>query len=382
MEIRPFQLPYSQSAVQDLRERLACTRWPDTIPGSGWEYGFELEYLQSICQYWREKFDWKAELDRLSRLRHLQYTTGDKTIHFVYQPGRGPAPIPILLLHGWPGSFLEMLKLLPRLSDPASYGGDPADSFEVVIVSLPGFGFSSRPRERGMDTLRMSDLFAELMNELGHERFACHGGDFGGAIGSWLARRHPAKIMGLHLSYTFQDYHPGLHPGTVTSEEEERFLMDTGHWDRQFGGYDHLQSRTPQTIAYGLNDSPAALAAWILEKFRDWSDCNGDLAKRFTWNELLTNVTLYWMTETIHSSCRLYFEQRSAPLYLAPGERIEVPCGIAHFPKEAPFPPRSWIERGYNVQHWMEMSSGGHFPALEEPDALARSICSFFRHFR
>jgi len=382
MAIQSFQLPYSESAVQDLRERLAHTRWPDTIPGSGWEYGFDLAYLQRICRYWREEFDWKAEIGRLSRLHHLQYTAGDQSIHLVYERGRGPAPIPILLFHGWPGSFLEMLKLVPRLTDPASHGGDPADSFDVIVPSLPGFGFSSRPTERGMNTARMADLFATLMSELGYERFASHGGDFGAGVSSWLGRRHAARIIGLHLNYIPGSYRPGLQPSGALSREEQQFLADANRWEEEFGAYDHIQFRTPQTVAYGLNDSPAALAAWILEKFRDWADCDCDLEKRFTWDELLANVTLYWMSETIHSSCRLYFEMRTAPLHLAPGERIEVPCGIAHLPKEAPFPPRTWIERGYNVQHWTEFASGGHFAAMEEPEALAADIRAFFRRFR
>jgi pimeloyl-ACP methyl ester carboxylesterase len=382
MAIQAFQLPYSESAVQDIRERLARTRWPDTIPGSGWEYGFDLEYLQRICRYWREEFDWKAEIERLAHLHHWRYVAGDHLIHFVHERGRGPAPIPILLLHGWPGSFLEMLTLAPRLTDPAAYGGDPFDSFDVIVPSLPGFGFSSRPTERGMNTARMGDLFAELMSELGYERFACHGGDFGAGVSSWLGRRHAERIIGLHLNYIPGSYRPGLKPGAVLSEEEQQFLADADQWEEEFGAYQHMQFRTPQTAAYGLNDSPAALAAWILEKFRDWADCDGDLEKRFTWDELLANVTLYWMTETIHSSCRLYFEMRTAPLHLAQGERIEVPCGFAHLPKEAPFPPRSWIERGYNVQRWTELASGGHFAAMEEPEALAADIRTFFRRFR
>lgn len=382
MSIAAFRPPYSEDAVQDLRERLARTRWPDTIPGSGWEYGFDRDHLQSICRYWRETFDWKAELDRLACFHHKRFRTGDQSIHFVHECGRGPAPVPILLLHGWPGSFLEMLKLVPRLADPAAHGGDARDSFDVVVPSLPGFGFSSRPRERGMDTARMSDLFAELMGELGYPRFACHGGDFGGAVSSWLGRRHPERIIGLHLNYTFRDYRPGLTPGAVLSGEEEQFLRDADQSAQECGAYHHILSRTPQTVAYGLNDSPAALAAWILEKFRDWSDCSGDLETRFTRDELLANVTLYWMSETIHSSCRLYFEQANAPLHLADGERIQVPCGVARFPKESPFPPRSWIERGYNVQRWTAMASGGHFAAWEEPDALAADVRAFFRGFR
>jgi len=382
MTIQPFPLPYSETAVQDLRERLARTRWPDTIPGSGWEYGFDLAYLQRICRYWREEFDWKAEIQRLSLLHHMQYTAGGESIHFVYERGRGPAPIPILLLHGWPGSFLEMLKLVPRLTDPAAHGGDAADSFDVIVPSLPGFGFSSRPAQRGMNTARMADRFAALMSELGYERFASHGGDFGASVSSWLGRRHSARVIGIHLNYIPGSYRPGLRPGAVLGREEEQFLADSKQWDDEFGAYDHIQIRTPQTVAYGLNDSPAALAAWILEKFRDWADCDGDLEKRFTWNELLANVTLYWMTDTIHSSCRLYYEGRMAPLHLEPGERIEVPCGVAHLPKEAPFPPQTWIERGYNVQHWTEIASGGHFAAMEEPEALAADIRAFFRTLR
>jgi pimeloyl-ACP methyl ester carboxylesterase len=382
MAMQTFNLPYSESAVRDLRERLAGTRWPDTIPGSGWEYGFSLEYLQSICRYWREKFDWKAEVEKLSDLHHLQYRTGEQLIHFVHERGKGPATIPILLLHGWPGSFLEMLKILPRLTDPVAHGGDSRDAFDVVAASLPGFGFSSRPGDRGMNTARMSDLFADLMRELGYERFACHGGDFGAGVSSWLARRHPGRITGIHLNYIPGSYRPDLTSGAVIRPEEERFLHGTEQWEQDFGAYSHIQYRTPQTAAVGLNDSPAGLAAWILEKFRDWADCDGNLEKRFTWDELLANITLYWMTETIHSSCRLYFEQRNAPLHLEAGERIVVPCGIAHFPKEAPFPPRTWIERGYNIEHWTEMATGGHFAAMEEPEALATDIRTFFRRFR
>jgi pimeloyl-ACP methyl ester carboxylesterase len=233
-----------------------------------------------------------------------------------------------------------------------------------------------------MNTARMADLFAQLMSELGYEHFASHGGDFGAGVSSWLGRRHPARIIGLHLNYIPGSYRPGLQPGAVINREEQQFLADADQWEEECGAYDHIQFRTPQTAAYGLNDSPAALAAWILEKFRDWSDCDGDLEKRFTWDELLANVTLYWMTGTIHSSCRLYYEMRTAPLHLAQGERIEVPCGIAHLPKEAPFPPRIWIERGYNVQHWSNIAAGGHFAAMEEPEALGADIRTFFRSFR
>lgn len=372
MPIRPFVPPYSEPAVQVLRARLQNTRWPDTIEGSAWDYGFDLDYLQRICRHWRDQFDWKAEIERQSLFHHFQWTDGQDSIHFVHERGRGATPIPILLLHGWPGSFLEMQKLIPLLTD----------SFDVIVPSLPGFGYSSHPSRPGMNTARMADLFAALMSELGYPRFACHGGDFGAGVSSWLGRRYPSRIIGLHLNYIPGSYMPGLAPGAQLSHEEQEFLTDSSRWEEDFGAYSHLQLTTPLTAAYGLNDSPAALAAWILEKFRDWADCEGNLETRFTWDELLANITLYWMTQTIPSSCRLYFEGRKAPLHLEQGERIEVPCGIAHLPKEAPFPPRSWIERGYHIEHWTEFKSGGHFAAMEEPEALAADIRSFFRGLR
>src|SRR5260370_36152349 len=282
MAIQAFELPYSESAVQDLRERIARTRWPDTIPGSGWEYGFDLAYLQRVWRYGWEEVEWKAEIRRMTSLHHMRYIAGNQSIHFVNERGRGPSPIAILLLHGWPGSFLEMLKLVPRLTDPAAHGGEPSDSFDVVVASLPGFGFSSRPTERGMNTAQMADLFAELMTELGYERFACHGGDFGVEVSSWLGRRHAAHIIGLHLNYSPGSYRPGLQPGAALGGEEQQFLADADRWEKEFGAYNHLQFRTPQTVAYGRNDSPPPLAAWILEKFKDWADCDGDLAKRLT----------------------------------------------------------------------------------------------------
>ena len=368
MPIHPFQPLYSNPAITDLRARLKNTRWPDTIASSSWDYGFDLIYLQRICRYWCEEFDWKAEIERQSQLRHFQWINGDDSIHFVYERGRTKQAVPLLLLHGWPGSFLEMLKLVPLLTD----------SFDVIVPSLPGFGYSSRPAAPRMNTSTMADIFAGLMSELGYDRFATHGGDFGAGISSWLGRRYPSRIIGVHLNYIPGSYMPGLAPEAQLTAAEHQFLKDADRWEEDFGAYCHLQLTTPQTVAYGLNDSPAALAAWILEKFRDWADCDGDLERRFTWDELLANVTLYWMTETIHSSCRLYFEGRKAPLHLNQGERIEVPCGIAHLPKEAPFPPRSWIERGYNVQHWTDFKAGGHFAAMEEPEALAQDIKAFF----
>jgi pimeloyl-ACP methyl ester carboxylesterase len=382
MALQPFLIPFSQSALDDLRDRLGRTRWPDQLPGSGWEYGFDLGFLQDICRYWKDEFDWKAQLDRMAAFHHYRYTSDDIGIHFIHERGKGPASIPLILTHGWPGSFLEMMPIIPLLTDPASYGADSSDSFDVVVPSMPGYGFSDRPVVRGMNTFRIAELWAGLMNELGYQHFAAQGGDIGASVSTILGLRHPDRTMGIHLNYIPGSYRPHLEPEANLAPVEEEFLKSAARWNDTSGAYSHIQRTHPLTAAYGLNDSPAALAAWILEKFRDWSDCDGDLYRRFTRDELLTNVTLYWVTETIHSSFRLYYEGRRAPLHFRQGDFVHIPCAITRFPKEEPFPPRDWIERGYNVQHWTEMPRGGHFAAAEEPELLAEDIRAFFRRFR
>jgi pimeloyl-ACP methyl ester carboxylesterase len=233
-----------------------------------------------------------------------------------------------------------------------------------------------------MNTFRIAELWAGLMSELGYERFAAQGGDFGASVSTILGLHYPQRVIGVHLNYIPGSYRPYLEPGAKLDPIEQQFLADMDRWYIDWGAYAHLQRNTPQTGAYGLNDSPAALAAWIVEKFRDWADCEGEVERRFSKDELLSNVTLYWMTETIHSSCRLYYESKKMPLQFQKGDRVSVPCAVAHFPKEAPFPPRAWIERGYNLQHWTEMPQGGHFAAAEEPELLAKDIAAFFGPLR
>jgi len=383
MTITPFTLPYSQAAVADLHARLARTRWPDEIPKSAWQYGADLAYMQSLCGCWLNKFDWKGQIESWSALHHYRYRSESGLgVHFIHERGLGPRPLPLIITHGWPGSFVEMLNILPMLTDPVSYGAGPADSFDVVVPSLPGFGFSDRPSAPGINTFRIAKLWAELMTDLGYPRFAAQGGDFGASVSTILGLRHPDHVLGLHLNYIPDSYRPYVDPGVTISPAEQAFRADQEHWYVENGAYSHIQEMEPQTVAYGLNDSPTALAAWILEKFRDWADCDGDLERRFSKDELLANITLYWMTETIHSSCRLYYETKTAPIEFREGESIRVPCGIAHFPKEAPFPPRQWIERGYNITHWTDMPRGGHFAAAEEPALLAEDIRAFFRPMR
>jgi pimeloyl-ACP methyl ester carboxylesterase len=382
MPAEQFTIPFSQQAVEDLRARLGRTRWPDQITGSGSEYGFELSILQELSCYWRERFDWRAQVEKLSVFHHYRYVSDGFGVHFIHERGKGPAPIPIVLTHGWPGSFLEMMRIIPLLTDPAANGADPADSFDVVVPSLPGYGFSDRPSRRGMNLFRIAELWTGLMEELGYSRFAAQGGDLGAGVSTILGLRHSERLIGIHLNYVPGSYRPYLPTETRLASVEEAFLKSVAAWSDESGAYAHVQRTRPQTVAYGLNDSPTGLAAWILEKFREWSDCDGDLYNRFTRDELLTNVTLYWMTETIYSSFRLYFEGRKAPLQFGPDDFVRPPCAFAHFPKELPFPPREWIERGYNIQHWTEMSRGGHFAAAEEPELLAQDIRTFFRKFR
>ena len=290
--------------------------------------------------------------------------------------------MPLIVTHGWPGSFTEMLRIIPLLTDPAAHGGDAADAFDVVVPSLPGFGFSDRPSVRGMNAFRVAELWVELMSELGYKRFAAQGGDIGAGVSTVLGLRHPHRIAGLHLNFIPGSYRPYLEEARNPAPLEEEFIGRAARWAEENGAYSHIQRTRPQTAAYALNDSPAGLAAWILEKFREWSDCHGDLYRVFSRDELLTNLTVYWLTETIGSSFRMYFENRKAPLQFERGDFVRPPCAIAHFPKEILFPPREWVERGYNVQRWTEMPRGGHFAAMEQPHLLADDIRIFFREYR
>lgn len=290
--------------------------------------------------------------------------------------------MPLVVTHGWPGSFTEMLSILPLLTNPAAYGFDPAESFDVVVPSLPGFGFSDPPRTEGMNVFRVAEIWVELMGALGYDRFAAQGGDIGAGVTTALGLRHSQHLIGIHLNYVPGSYRPSTVTGPPLTEAEVLFSSEVAQWYDENGAYALLQGTRPQTLAYALNDSPAGLAAWILEKFRDWSDCNGDLYSRFSRDELLTNVTLYWMTQTIASSFGMYVEGRKSPLHFSPNDFIRSPCAIACFPKEISKPPREWVERGYNVRRWTTMPRGGHFAAAEEPELLAGDIRAFFRDLR
>jgi pimeloyl-ACP methyl ester carboxylesterase len=380
--IERFAIPYSPAAVEDLRTRIQRTRWPDEIPNSNWTYGFDLKFLTELCMYWSESFDWKAQIDRISAFSHYRFQANEGKIHFIHERGKGPAPMPLILTHGWPGSFAEMLEIIPLLTDPAAHGFDAADSFDVVVPSLPGFGFSDRPVSEGLNAQHVADIWVELMQALGYDRFAAQGGDLGAGVSTALGLRHREHMIGIHLNFVPGSYRPYIAADTTLSSAEEEFAEKVSQWRDQNGAYAHLQGTRPQSAAYALNDSPSGLAAWILEKFREWSDCGSDLYSSFSRDELLTNVTLYWMTETISSSFRMYYEGRRAPFHFAGGEFVHPPCAIACFPKEINIPPRKWVERGYNVQRWTEMPRGGHFAAAEEPELLAADLRAFFHSLR
>jgi pimeloyl-ACP methyl ester carboxylesterase len=276
-----------------------------------------------------------------------------------------------------------MVKLIPLLTNPAAYGGRAEDAFDVIVPSLPGYGFSDRPTERGMNPFKVAALWARLMTELGYERFAAQGGDWGSTISTALGLNHAQRIIGIHINYIAGRF---LFGGTLNQTPDDEtgksFLEELRAWADLEGGYSHLQGTKPQTLGYALNDSPIGLAAWIFEKFRTWSDCAGELEHIFTRDELLTDVMIYWVTETPNSSARLYYESREQPLQLSPTNRVEVPVAVAVFPKEIPVPPRELAERGYNIQRWTVMPRGGHFAAMEQPELLAQDIREFFRPLR
>jgi pimeloyl-ACP methyl ester carboxylesterase len=379
----PFRVEVAAEVLEDLRRRLLHARLPPMLHSGTPDDGIDPRYLAEVVEYWLDRFDWSAREQSINRLPQFRVRAGGVQIHFVHQRGRGPRPLPLVLTHGWPGSFLEMEKILPLLTDPAAHGGSADDSFHVVVPSLPGFAFSSLPADGGLNAFQIADIWRELMAGLGYPQFGAQGGDFGAAIGTALGLRHSSAVVGIHLNYIPGSFTPFLGPDTPPLSECERaFQRDAAAWYEGDGAYAHVQRTRPRTLACALDDSPVGLAAWILEKFIEWGDCAGDVESRFTKDELLSNVMLYWVTRTAYSASRLYVEMRRHPLAFGPHDFVNVPCGIARLPREAPFPPREWIERGYRVEHWSELTAGGHFAAMEEPEQLAQDIRAFFRPLR
>lgn len=380
--IEPFRIEVPDAVLDDLRERLARTRLPDQLEGAGWGYGTELGALRELCAYWREKFDWRAREEALNRLPHFRTKIDGLGLHFVHARSPEPNALPLLVAHGWPGSIFEFTKILGPLTDPVAHGGRAEDAFHVVCPSMPGYGFSDAPREPGWDVRRVAAVFAKLMERLGYSAYGVQGGDWGALVATHMALLDPAHVRGIHINLVIAlpPDDPAAFQGL--SETEQRAVQDALHFRREETGYQEIQGTKPQTLGYALNDSPAGLAAWILEKFHGWSDCDGDVERRFTKDELLTNIMIYWTTGTITSSMRLYCESRRSGRFGPAGERVEVPTACAIFPREILRPPRRWAKRHYNVVRWTEFPSGGHFAALEEPERLVEDVRGFFGDVR
>jgi len=381
MPPRPFRIAVPEATLADLRERLARARWPDQVPGAEWAYGTSLAYMKELTAYWKDRYDWRAHEARLNDFRQFTAAVAGIELHFIHEEGRGPHPLPLLLSHGWPGSVWEFHKILPMLTDPARFGGDPADAFTVIAPSLPGYGFSFAPGQPRFGITEIADAFAVLMTDvLGYRRFVAQGGDWGGFVTSRLALAYPERLAAIHVNLL--SLRRDIKPPAQPSPEEQQYLDDLARWQREETGYQWIQGTRPQTLAFGLQDSPVGLAAWIVEKFRTWSDCGGQVERRFTKDELLTNVMIYWVTGSINASFWPYYARFHAPWPIADGQRIEVPTGYASFPKEIVRPPRAWAERMYDIRRWTVMPAGGHFAAMEEPEALATELRAFFREYR
>src|SRR3984893_9808507 len=372
--ITEFKCQISQPVVDDLKFRISQTRWTDEIKGSGWQYGANLSYIKELADYWLHKFDWRKVEDKINQYPNYIAEIDGIKIHFLHIKGKGKISVPLIITHGWPGSFMEMIKLIDLLTT------DPEFSFDLIIPSIPGFGFSQKMNTPGCNLWFIGDLWNKLIKKLGYEKVIAQGGDFGAGISTALALKHPENMMGLHLNYIPGSYFPFLSKSEKLTEEEIQFQKSVESWSGTEGAYSHQHRTKPLTLGYSLNDSPVGLCAWIVEKFYGWSDCNGNIESVFTKDELLSNVSLYWFTETIHSSIRLYNENSQAPLHFLKNDFINIPVGIARFHKEEPFPPRKFIERGYNIQHWTDIPTGGHFAAMEQPVLLANDIIQFAKN--
>lgn len=380
MEISPYTVAVPDAVLADLHSRLGNTRWPDSIPNAGWSYGASLDYMQELVAYWRDEFDWRAFEARLNAFPQFTATIDGQNVHFIHVKSPVPSAFPLLLLHGWPSSPVEFLKLIGPLTDPVAHGGRAEDAVDLIIPSLPGFGFSGPTTEAGWHPARMADGLAALMTGLGYEQFFVHGGDWGSVVASQLALRHPERVRGLHLTFLMTS---GLRPedGDPT-EEESQLASDQAMYSMTETGYLALHASKPQTIAYSLVDSPVGLAAWIVEKLNKWTDNDGDLESVLTKDEILSNITTYWVTATGGSSGRLYFETAVAGMMGPAIERVEAPVAVAIFPQELYRSTRRIAEHNYNVVRWTPQQKGGHFPALEQPELLVADIRESLRELR
>jgi len=363
---RPFRLEVPGASISELKERLARTRWPDEPPLEPWSTGASLAYVRELCAYWRERFDWRAWEAKLNAFPQFKAPLHGIDVHFIHVRSPDPKAMPLLLSHGWPGSVFEFHKLIPLL----------APRFHVVAPSLPGYGLSFAPGQKRFGVEDIAACFADLMALLGYERFGAQGGDWGGFVSAVLGHRYPDRVTGIHVNLL------ALRRDAKVAEptpEEREYLKQLSHFAAEETGYQWIQGTKPQTLAFGLTDSPAGLAAWIAEKFRSWSDCGGVIENAISRDELLANISLYWFTGAIGSSFWPYYARRHGPWPMPDGATVNVPAAYAAFPKEIVRPPRSLAHKMYpDLRRWTEMPRGGHFAALEQPELLARDVIAFF----
>jgi len=365
-EIRPFRVEVPEAVLDDLRERLARTRWPDQIPNSGWDYGTDLVYLQDLCDTWQNKFDWRAQEDRFNRWPHFLTNIGGQQIHFIHARSDNPNALPLIITHGWPGSVAEFLDVIEPLRA----------KFHVVAPSLPGYGWSGVTTEAGWDVQRVAETWATLMARLGYDRYGAQGGDWGAMVSARLAAIDAEHMVGLHSNMLLA--FPDDASGIELTETEMADLASAGEFMTKGAAYQEIQGKNPQTLGYGLTDSPAGLAGWIVEKFLVWTDNNGSPDDAVTRDQLLTNLTVYWVTKTINSSIRLYCESSRTGRFGPTGEYITVPTAAAVFPKEIFRIPEAYAKTRFNLVRYNRFDRGGHFAALEEPDLLIQDVTEFF----
>ncbi|MBW8825167.1 MAG: epoxide hydrolase [Acidobacteria bacterium] len=367
--VQPFRIAVPDEVLTDLDVRLARTRFPNEIEGIGWDQGTPLAYLDELVEYWRHGYNWRAHEARLNAYEHGTTVVDGQQVHFMHVRSPHASATPLVLCHGWPGSIVEFLETIGPLTDPP----DPADAFHLIIPSLPGYGFSGPTTQLGWTPRRIAEALGEVVDRLGYDRYGVQGGDWGSFVVCNMADLRPDRVIGLHVNYL------AVPPpkGEAAPENPLRARINaTG------SGYQQIQGTKPQTIGYLLDDSPAGLAGWIVEKFREWSDCDGDVGRSFTKDQLLTNVMVYWVTRTATSAARLYWETRQAGRDTLPQAPVTVPTGVAVFPKEAGRSLRSHAERRYNIVHWTEPPRGGHFAAMEVPELFVDDVRTFFRGVR
>jgi epoxide hydrolase len=379
-EIRPFTIDLPQADLDDLRDRLARTRWAADLPDVGWSRGVPVSYLKGLAEYWRDGYDWRVHERELNKYPQFTTEIDGQNIHFLHVRSPEPDALPLILIHGWPGSIVEFLNVIGPLTDPRAHGGDPADAFHLVIPSIPGSGFSGPTGEPGWDTNRVTRAFAELMHRLGYDRYGAQGGDTGAVISPGLGRLNPDKVVGVHVNgvSAFTEVNPD-EVGELTEAERVR-LKNLEYMKTEQSGYVMIQISRPQTLAHGLHDSPVGQLAWIVEKFKEWTDPAAELPEDAVDRDLLlTNVMLYWLTGTAGSSANSYYEAAHAGAWGA-SERSAVPTGVAVFPMDVSI--RRTVELEHTVVHWSEFDRGGHFAAMEAPDLLVDDIREFFSKLR